>query len=129
MTEKDPVLTEQYLKIAHREYAACQHCSLPECSPDHKSCLLRGVKRKRSPQARVILEKMYLRGATLEEITAATGYTVSTAKYYIKQLKGKVSCDPCPTCVSRSICEAYHGTCHDKEMWKGKRVSEGLQSP
>ena len=27
--------------------------------------------------------------------------------------------DPCQTCRSRSICENYHGTCHEKEMWKG----------
>lgn len=26
--------------------------------------------------------------------------------------------DPCKTCSSRSICESYHGTCHEKEMWK-----------
>ena len=26
--------------------------------------------------------------------------------------------DPCQTCRSRSICESYHGTCHEKEIWK-----------
>ena len=26
--------------------------------------------------------------------------------------------DPCQTCNSRSICERYHGTCHEKEMWR-----------
>ena len=126
--EKDPILTDIYLKIASREYGMCQHCALPDCAPKSKLCLLRNMKRKTNPQARLILESMYRRGEPVENIMAATGYTEKTALRYIQLYQHKMATDPCSTCKSRSICEAYHGTCHDKERWKGKRVSEGVQS-
>ena len=124
--EKDPILTDTYLKVASREYGACQYCSLPECSPTSGRCMLRNLKRKTNPQGRIILENMCRRGASVEDIMDATGYTRKTTLRYIQLYQRKMQTDPCQTCRSRSICESYHGTCHDKEMWKGKRVSEGL---
>lgn len=117
-TEKDPILTDTYLKVANREYNACQYCGLRECAPTSRRCLLRNLKRKTNPQGRTILENMCRRGASVEDIMAATGYTRKTAIRYIQLYQRKIAEDPCQTCSSRSICESYHGTCHEKEMWK-----------
>lgn len=85
---KDPILTDTYLKVASREYGACQYCSLPECSPTSGRCMLRNLKRKTNPQGRIILENMCRRGASVEDIMDATGYTRETTLRYIQLWRG-----------------------------------------
>ena len=131
--EKDPILTDTYLKVACREYGVCQYCSLPECSPTSGRCMLRNLKRKTNPQGRTILENMCRRGASVEDIMAATGYTRKTAIRYIQLYQRRWHEGPCPSCSSRAICESYHGTCNEKEAWKrtcGNKLSNpNLSTP
>ena len=116
--EKDPILTDTYLKVANREYNACQYCGLRECAPTSRRCLLRNLKRKTNPQGRIILENMFSRGASVDDIMDATGYTRKTTLRYIRLYQRKMQTGPCQNCSSRSICESYHGTCREKEMWR-----------
>lgn len=114
----------KYLEDARREYEICQYCILDDCNPKRSGCLL-SEKQRRHTNAQETLSAMWAAGASWEDIAAATGYTARTVKEYVRQLERKKKTDPCPTCRSRKICEAYGGTCNEKEIWRGHNNHDG----
>ena len=70
-----------------------------------------------------IVERMALDGHGPEEISQATGYSISTTAMYMKDF---FKAGPCERCSSKSICDAAGGTCSRKERWKAaKEVPNG----
>lgn len=103
----------EFMKQAAKEAEICGTCRLPDCNPKCFGCLLL-QKRKRQAKRRDVVDRMALKGATAEEIAAATGYTVATAAEYSRQTLKEGPCEHCP---SLNVCQSYRGTCSLKELW------------
>ncbi|MDB7931365.1 hypothetical protein PNE02_25255, partial [Flavonifractor plautii] len=78
---------------------------------------------KKPKPSRDLLERMALDGHGPEEISQATGYSISTTAMYMKDF---FKAGLCERCSSKSICDAAGGTCSRKERWKAvKEVPNG----
>lgn len=108
----------RYLEDAKQNYNICRYCLLDDCYPNRSGCLL-FHKERRLTAARLTLIRMWEDGASAEEIQAATGYKEGTVRQYIRLLEREKKMDPCITCKSKKICEAYGGTCNAKERYRG----------
>ena len=118
----EPIVERNITERDAEEAAICGQCPLPDCNPKRVGCLLHTRAKKPKP-SRDLLERMALDGHGPEEISQATGYSISTTAMYMKDFLrlGYVN-DAHPRAFVMRLAERVSR----KERWKAvKEVPNG----
>ena len=90
----EPIVERNITERDAEEAAICGQCPLPDCNPKRVGCLLHTRAKKPKP-SRDLLERMALDGHGPEEISQATGYSISTTAMYMKDFFKAGPCERC----------------------------------